>query len=147
MFGAVDEDTMRRVVYVAGGVGERTGGTDVGEWCETDELMLKKAPDRNVALSRERAAVDPVYPAALVSQGLAGSAQVKCRISAQGDVMSAEVVEASHPLFGEAAVVAVRQWKFAPAIIDHHYVEATVIVPVDFPAPAGSTAAKDTGKP
>jgi len=114
---------------------------------KTDELMLMKAPDRNVTLSREKAAIDPVYPAALASQGLVGSAKVKCRISAQGDVMSAEVVEASHPLFGEAAVAAVRQWKFAPAIIDHHYVEATVIVPVDFPAPAGSTAAKQAGKP
>jgi TonB family protein len=110
---------------------------------KTDELLLKKAPDRTVALSRDKAPVNPIYPAALVPQGLAGSAKVKCTINAKGEVAAAEVVEASHPLFGEAAVAAVRQWKFEPAIIDHRYVEATVIVPVDFTPPT----AKDSRNP
>ena len=113
---------------------------------KTDELMLKKAPDRPVALDREKARVVPVYPAALVTQGLTGSARVRCTIDPKGEVVDAEVVDATHELFGAAAVAAVRQWKFEPAITDHHYVEATVIIPVNFTPPAAGSA-KDSRQP
>jgi TonB family protein len=115
---------------------------------KTEQLMLKKLPDRAVALSRETAAVIPLYPAALEPQALVGSAKVSCRIDAQGDVVSAEVVEATHELFGAAAITAVRQWKFTPAIKDHRYVESTVIIPFQFtPPPTGDTPDKDARKP
>ena len=108
----------------------------------TDALILQNTPDHTVALNREKAVVAPVYPAALVAQGLAGSAQVRCTINVRGEVVSAEVAQATQPLFGEAAVAAVRQWKFEPAVKDHHYVEATVIVPVNFAPPPGGGANK-----
>jgi TonB family protein len=107
---------------------------------KTEELMLKKAPDRPVALDGGKARVAPIYPAALVPRGLAGSARIRCTINSKGEVIATEVVDATHELFGEAAAAAVRQWKFEPAIVDHRYAEATAIVPVDFTPPAAGPA-------
>jgi TonB family protein len=101
---------------------------------------------RAVALSHDKHLM-PAYPAELKPKALVGTAKVSCTISAQGDVVSAVVVEATDPLFGEAAVAAVRQWKFEPAVKDHQYVEATAIIPFKFNPPAADAPAKDAPKP
>jgi TonB family protein len=77
-----------------------------------------------------------VYPPELKTQKLAGSAHVRCAINAHGDVVSCDLVDATHPAFGAAALAAVPKWKFDPAIKDRHLVESTVIVPVEFKPPA-----------
>jgi TonB family protein len=47
-------------------------------------------------------------------------------------VLDPTIVEASDPAFGEAAVEALRVWRFIPAIKNGHPVEITANMPLDF---------------
>jgi protein TonB len=100
--------------------------------------------NRNVAIARAKR---PAYPDALKPKALSGTAKVSCHVDVHGDVVSAVVVDATDPLFGEAAVAAVREWKFEPAVKDHQYVEATAIIPFTFKPPAAEAAAPAAPKP
>jgi TonB family protein len=102
---------------------------------KTEEFLLHDQADRTVEVLR---VVPPTYPPALLPGGSAGSAVIRCRIDASGKLIEATVARASDPAFGEAALAAVRQWQFGPAVKDHHYVATTVEVPFDFPAPAAA---------
>lgn len=108
---------------------------------KTDEFILKSRPDSPVRMARGIAPAVPVYPAKLMAQGLAGSAKVSCTIDAQGNLATVDVLEATDPLFGESLAAAARQWKFEPAVKDHQFVQAVVVVPYDFKPAAPATAA------
>ncbi len=99
----------------------------------TEEFMLRGQPDRNVVASHM---VIPIYPHELEAERLVGSATVRCHIDTSGKLVETRVVAATHPAFGEAALAAVRQWQFGPAVKDHHYVESTIEIPFDFKAPS-----------
>jgi TonB family protein len=99
---------------------------------KTEAYLLRNHPDSGISLIK---GVKPVYPDELKAKNLAGSATLRCRVDRDGNVASADVVSATDPAFGKAAVEAVRQWKFSPAVKAHHYVEQTVEFPVNFSAP------------
>jgi hypothetical protein len=63
-----------------------------------------------------------------------GSAVVEFRINADGDVVDPNVSSASRPEFGDLALSTVRQWLYAPAVYDHHFVEAPGKLLFIFPA-------------
>jgi len=77
----------------------------------------------------------PVYPPELKGEKLAGSARVRCRVTKKGEVASVELVSATQPAFGTAALAATPKWKFDPAIKDRRFVESVVEIPVEFKAP------------
>jgi len=54
----------------------------------------------------------------LTKTAVSGDAQVEFIISETGDVAEAHVVTATNPLFGQAAVEAILQWKFLPGVRD-----------------------------
>lgn len=56
----------------------------------------------------------PAYPAALVARGEEGTASVRFYVDEDGRVRLPEVLEASAPEFGAAAVAAVAQWRYEP---------------------------------
>lgn len=59
--------------------------------------------------------MDPVYPANLLSQHLAGAVTLSFDIGAQGQALDPKVVSATPPeLFDAAALAAVKQWYFEP---------------------------------
>ena len=60
--------------------------------------------------------VVPTMPPALDARSVAGGATVEFVISTEGHVTDARVFYATHPEFGEAALSAIRQWKFKPAL-------------------------------
>jgi TonB family protein len=78
--------------------------------------------------------VPAVYPAELKAQKLAGSARVKCHVNAGGDVQSVELVSATLPEFGVAALAAAPKWKFDPALKGRHFVESEAVIPFEFKA-------------
>jgi TonB family protein len=63
-----------------------------------------------------RGAADPVYPYALLRDGVEGNAMVAFIISARGDVRGIQVVSASRPEFGLALTAAVDTFRFDPAL-------------------------------
>jgi TonB family protein len=77
----------------------------------------------------------PEYPPALRKKRVKGEAVVAVRITHLGVVADPEVVEASDPAFGQAALVAVRQWRFLPQVKGGRPVEINVRVPFGFEVP------------
>jgi TonB family protein len=78
----------------------------------------------------------PEYPEALRKKKVKGEAVVAVRITRTGVVADPEVVRATDPAFGEAALVAVRQWRFLPQVKAGQPVETHVNIPFHFEAPA-----------
>lgn len=78
--------------------------------------------------------VDPVLPEQIREKGLKGGEVVlKIRVDKAGEVEALKVVF-SIPLLDQAAIDAVKQWKFKPKIIENKAVPVvfTVSVPFDF---------------
>jgi TonB family protein len=124
----------RPVVHYLSGVLEMTHSEMSAEEIaaaktKRDEFTLKKTPERPVAVVY---ATSPSYPEALRATGEAGTAKILCRIGVDGRVTESTIQEASAPEFGQAAQQAAQTWLFAPAIKDGQFVEADILVPVDF---------------
>lgn len=76
----------------------------------------------------------PVYPDAERKSGVEGTVILAVDISAAGAVAGAKVDKPvdGHPAFSDAAVAAVKQWRFEPARLDGKPVDITVKIPVKF---------------
>ena len=94
--------------WAGGETGLEVGGK-VDQTNLPPELRYDVAP-------KPRGRVLPVYPYGLVRDGVKGSATVKFMISETGKVSYAEVVKATQPEFGAAAVAMIEQWEFEPAL-------------------------------
>jgi len=78
----------------------------------------------------------PEYPRRLRAAGARGEAVVTIHISPRGVVLDPVVKRASDPAFGEAALAAVRQWRYLPRISLGQPVESTIDVPFAFTPPS-----------
>ncbi len=78
--------------------------------------------------------VNPVYPEAERKAGVEGSVLLAGEIGADGKVtgLKPEQEVAGHPAFTEAALTAVRQWRFTPARESGKAVASSVRIPVKF---------------
>jgi len=75
----------------------------------------------------------PPYPRAARQRGLQGVVMVRVAVSADGLPTEVFIKESSgHPLLDEAAVEAVRRWRFSPARSAGRAVAAAVEIPVRF---------------
>jgi TonB family protein len=81
--------------------------------------------------------VEPDYPFELGSI-LTGNAVVVFTVRADGKVADTSVVEADDALFGEAAIAAVRKWRFRPAQVKGAPVDCRMTLPFVFFSPYGS---------
>jgi protein TonB len=75
--------------------------------------------------------VTPIYPALARSAGVQGVVIIEAIIDVNGDVASAKVLR-SIPLLDDAALEAVRQWKYTPARLNGEPVPVVVTVTVNF---------------
>lgn len=79
--------------------------------------------------------VAPVYPPEAVAAGAEGVVVVEATISPTGEVTDVEVLR-SVPLLDEAAVAAVSEWRYTPALVDGEPVSTRMTVTVTFtPSP------------
>ena len=97
----------------------------------TREASGPKAPaDRDVT---PIARVEPEYPAAAARTQEEGTVLVRVDVDANGVPTNVDVARRSGSRdLDRAAVTAVRQWRFSPAIKDGKKVAAVVEVPVEF---------------
>lgn len=77
----------------------------------------------------------PEYPAALKKANIKGQVVISVRIGANGAVYDPVVKSATDPAFGEAALTAVRLWRFLPRVKDGVPVETLANLPFNFTAP------------
>jgi protein TonB len=75
--------------------------------------------------------VDPVYPALAQSSRKEGIVILEAVIDARGAVESVRVLR-SQPLLDAAAVAAVQQWRFTPALLNGQPVPVVMTVTVNF---------------
>ncbi len=80
------------------------------------------------------ATVQPTYPEKARKAGVQGMVVLKVKVSDIGSVESVQVEEGvtEHPELEEAAVAAVKQWRFEPAQKDGRPVAIEVAIPVQF---------------
>lgn len=88
----------------------------------------------------------PAYPPAAIAAGEEGKVILKVLVAVDGSVKQLEVAAASLPgAFDDAALAAVRSWKFNPATQDGTPVEAWVQVPICFSLKQDESAACSAG--
>jgi protein TonB len=79
--------------------------------------------------------VPPVYPTAAIAERVEGIVLVEAKIDVTGRITEATIVR-SIPLLDQAALDAVRQWRFEPVVIDGiGRVPIIAVVPVSFKLP------------
>ncbi|MGC4072782.1 MAG: energy transducer TonB [Nibricoccus sp.] len=76
--------------------------------------------------------VRPKYPTDLRKKGITGDVNVHIVVSSSGDVAEAEVIDSPNEQFSEAALEAVRQWKFEPGLKDGVPVAVRLKFPIQF---------------
>lgn len=75
----------------------------------------------------------PVYPRNALRRKQQGTVMVEVRVSVQGAPLQVHIQRSSgHTALDDAAVKAVRKWRFVPARRGSDAVEANVVVPVEF---------------
>ena len=82
----------------------------------------------------------PIYPAAAKASRISGSVVVEMTVDVEGKVQDPAPIEVTHPYFGfeQAAVEAVRQWKFRPALHRGEPVEFTLRFRLHFGRSSGA---------
>ncbi len=83
-----------------------------------------------------RTHVDAVYPTSALSGGQHADVTLLVTVDAHGRVTKVEVAQSGGPVLDEAAIVAVRQWTFAPATKGGNPIAARVRIPFHFAPPA-----------
>jgi TonB family protein len=78
----------------------------------------------------------PEYPPELKAANLKGQAIISVRIGANGAVYDPLVKSATDPAFGEAALRAVRIWRFLPRVKEDYPMETKVDIPIVFAQPS-----------
>ena len=84
-----------------------------------------------VAAPQKRQHVQPAYPALAKQSRVQGAVSLSIVINANGTVERANVVK-SIPALNDAAIAAVKQWKYAPTVVNGVAVPVTMIVQVNF---------------
>jgi TonB family protein len=77
--------------------------------------------------------VDPVYPEAAKASGLSGKIKLEVTINEEGLVSEVKAVE-GHPILCEAAISAVRQWRYSTTLLSGMPVAVSANVTVTFQA-------------
>jgi TonB family protein len=79
----------------------------------------------------------PIYPAEALKGKIGGRVVTRVVVDEAGNVIAARVLDAADPKLGDAALTAVKTWKFIPAIENSKPVQICMDVPFDFDATKG----------
>jgi TonB family protein len=91
-----------------------------------------RACDPGIQEPRLLSAVPPRTPSSAFAQGVQGTVVVEAIVAPDGAVGSARVTRKVHPDTDAAALAAVRQWRFSPALRDGTAVSVAVYVDVGY---------------
>jgi len=77
---------------------------------------------KNLQVGRLLKRVDPSYPRDAIQQRIEGTVQLHAVIGEDGKILILEPVSGP-PLLVEAAVIAVREWRYGPTLFDGHRIQ------------------------
>jgi periplasmic protein TonB len=78
--------------------------------------------------------VQPIYPRAALTMHIEGAVQLSVKISKTGDISNLKVLSGDARL-AQAAVAAVKQWKYKPYLLDGEPVEIETTITLNFKTP------------
>lgn len=126
------------------GGGGGGGGNAVGPVVSSDDEApppppkpTPEPPKKNVTISggvlngKAISKPAPAYPAIAKAARASGAVTVQITVDESGRVVSASAVN-GHPLLQQAAVSAVRNWRFTPTLLSGQPVKVTGVVTVNF---------------
>jgi len=104
-------------------LGSRTADRSAGALANTEaapqpDVASNPAPEPDPGLIQVRL-VQPEFPASVVERIRKGHVEVRFEVEPGGSVVDADVVESSNPHLNNAAVYAVKQWRFKPTAASH----------------------------
>ena len=83
---------------------------------ERPQTVPYRAPEQ-MPSPRLLTRIEPVYPAEAYNRQIQGWVQIQIIINEKGEVWVAKVLS-GHPLLRDAALAAVRRWRYAPSLMD-----------------------------
>ena len=87
----------------------------------------------NVQVARLLSQVRPVYPPELQQQGVTGTVMIQAIISKTGEVLSPMVLNTDvPPAMAQAALDAVKQWRYQPTLLNGQPVEIVTKIDISF---------------
>jgi periplasmic protein TonB len=111
--------------------------TATAEWAPPPPIEPPKGPlpiSRGIRPPQKVAHVNPAYPPAALAARVQGTVIIEAIIGPTGRVERARVVK-SEPLLDEAALAAVRQWRYTPTLLNNTPVSVILTVSVRFSIP------------
>lgn len=97
------------------------------------EVAAPAEPVASAADFRRTRYVAPTYPAQALARGLSGDVRVRIKVDTSGRVAEVQVLSANPPgVFEQAAVNAVRKWRFEPVMRNGRAIEAGVATTISF---------------
>jgi TonB family protein len=88
----------------------------------------------NVRRPRKITDARPVYPPIALTADVSGDVVIEATIDERGRVADARIVQ-SVPIFDQAAIDAVKQWRFEPTAVDGAFARVVITVTVTFTSP------------
>ncbi len=76
--------------------------------------------------------VQPEYPELAMKGGIEGRVIVSAVVDENGNVIKAEILSSTNPIFNESAIKAAYQYKFSPAMMKDKKVKVKVLIPFNF---------------
>jgi periplasmic protein TonB len=119
-FGPIDDELDAYGVRdgVVGGMGH-TIGSVIGDLPSSTTPSPPRVVRVGGAIAAPRLVrrVDPAYPAIAIAARLSARVELEAEVDGRG-VVARVSVERGHPLFDEAAIAAVRQWRYQPLLLN-----------------------------
>ncbi len=100
-----------------------------------DRMVAKRIESVRDAALKPFVGPAPEYPASLLKAKVEGQAVVSFRVGTSGRILEPVIKSATDPTFGEAALAAVRLWRFLPKVKNGHPVETKAEMPFVFAPP------------
>jgi protein TonB len=139
-------DKAKELAGAAKAAGDKAASEALAGKEKAEAIAAKEAADAAARVAAAKAAVrvggqvkpptkttdvKPVYPAAAQSAGVEGVVIIEATIGADGNVMDAKVLR-SVRMLDQAALDAVKQWKYAPTRLNGKPVPVVMTVTVNF---------------
>ena len=96
---------------------------------ETQPPLKLQAGDR---LPIPKSQARPNYPRELRKKGITGVVNLRFVVSSEGNVIDIEVIDSPHEALSQAAVQAVKKWKFEPGLKAGVPVAVRMVMPLEF---------------
>ena len=126
-----DDDIVASATYPRGG--SSSGSSISVNSAKSDDVLVSDgaSPSKEVVQKHLVKRINPEYPSDAQKQHIQGPVTLRVEISKEGDVTGAELVSGS-PALAQAAINAVKQWKYRPFKVDGEAVEVDAEVQVNF---------------